>query len=141
MSFLPQPPGILELPMLTLSEPADDPIRYQFDLGSDHWARFTQWCPDFNIVANRERWGHIADIIIANPVCGVIVIHRCKTETGWQEGSIHFKTPATAHWEPNEAAHCWDVHSWIPLHVEPSLLSHCPCNDHGFIREGKWVRA
>jgi len=33
----------------------------------------------------------------------------------------------------------WDVQSWDPLTISPSVL--CSCGDHGFIREGRWVRA
>lgn len=33
----------------------------------------------------------------------------------------------------------WTVESWEPLTLSPSLL--CSCGDHGFIREGRWVRA
>jgi len=33
----------------------------------------------------------------------------------------------------------WQVESWEPLTVSPSVL--CSCGDHGFIREGRWVRA
>lgn len=34
----------------------------------------------------------------------------------------------------------WDLVSMDPLHLEPSLLC-TVCNDHGFIRDGKWVAA
>lgn len=34
----------------------------------------------------------------------------------------------------------WTLHSVDPLHVEPSILC-TVCGDHGFIREGRWVRA
>ena len=34
----------------------------------------------------------------------------------------------------------WTLHSTEPLHIEPSILCTI-CHDHGFIRDGKWVRA
>jgi hypothetical protein len=33
----------------------------------------------------------------------------------------------------------WELHSLEPLDMSPSLL--CSCGDHGFIRQGKWVRS
>ena len=33
----------------------------------------------------------------------------------------------------------WQVESWEPLTLSPSLL--CGCGDHGFVRNGTWVRA
>lgn len=40
--------------------------------------------------------------------------------------------------QPNYQA--WDVLSTEPLTLSPSLLCR-RCGDHGFIRDGKWVRA
>lgn len=34
----------------------------------------------------------------------------------------------------------WQVQSWEPLTISPSLLCRV-CGDHGFIREGRWVPA
>jgi hypothetical protein len=34
----------------------------------------------------------------------------------------------------------WDVQSFYPLTISPSLLCRA-CQHHGFIREGKWVPA
>lgn len=141
MTYLVQPTGLLDLPIHELVKLDHYSLHYQLDLGEDHWAQFLSWAPDLSIEANREKWGHAEEIIKAHPVCGVSVIHRCKTETGFHSGAIHFRTPATALWAPAHAGHCWDVKSWMPLHVEPSLLSHCACNDHGFIRGGRWQRA
>lgn len=132
-----QPPGLLELPRHRLDQDLD----FQLCLGLDHWLSFLQWAPDFSIETNRARWAHLEQLIAEQPVVGAIVIHRCRTETGYHKGAIHFRTPVTAHWDPKHAAHCWDVESWQPLTLAPSLLSRCPCNDHGFIRGGLWVRA
>ncbi len=34
----------------------------------------------------------------------------------------------------------WELVSWDPLTLSPSLLCRS-CGDHGFIRDGKWVKA
>jgi hypothetical protein len=41
--------------------------------------------------------------------------------------------------EPRDAEG-WTLHSLDPLHIEPSVLCRA-CGDHGFIRDGRWVRA
>jgi hypothetical protein len=138
-----QPPALLELPYVELDKVGDSgyPLTYQLDLGFDHWLKFVSWGPDFNIAGNAAKWGHLSLLIKQQPVVGAIVIHRCRTETGWHEGSIDFRTEVTQAWDEPARAHRWDVHSWQPLELSPSLLTHCPCNDHGFIRGGRWVRA
>jgi hypothetical protein len=55
-----------------------------------------------------------------------------KTCTGW----IAFDVPAQD-WLPAERK--WQVQSWEPLTLSPSLA--CGCGDHGFVREGRWVLA
>jgi hypothetical protein len=42
--------------------------------------------------------------------------------------------------EHSPAHQAWDVISENPLHLEPSLLCRA-CGDHGFIRNGRWVKA
>ena len=136
-----QPPGLLDLPRTLLAKLAWMDLTYQLDLGSDHWLGFVTWSPDMSIEENRARWGAHAATIAEHPVSGANVIHRCKTETGYHEGCIHFKTPATALWVEPHRGHCWDVLSWNPLTLHPSLQSHCPCGDHGHIQGGRWVRS
>lgn len=41
-------------------------------------------------------------------------------------------------WSPSHQS--WDVHSWEPLTITPSLLCRS-CGDHGHITNGKWVKA
>lgn len=87
------------------------------DLGDDHYASFTGVNP-------------------ASPV-GVIVLHRCpRASLGWWEGYAPFRHPMNPKGGP-----LWDVQSLDPLTISPSLLDHYPDNDHGFIREGRWIRA
>jgi hypothetical protein len=51
-------------------------------------------------------------------------------------GWIMFDVPATADHPPDRK---WQVESWEPLTLSPSLA--CGCGDHGFVRDGRWVRA
>ena len=53
-------------------------------------------------------------------------------------GTIRFDTPE-AHAAYSTPGAFWQVVSWEPLHVEPSLL--CTCGNHGFIRGGRWIPA
>lgn len=51
-------------------------------------------------------------------------------------GWVPFDVPAHD-WLPAERK--WQVESWEPLSLSPSLL--CACGDHGFVRAGRWVPA
>ncbi len=42
-------------------------------------------------------------------------------------------------WDPDDRVH-WDLVSLDPLTVSPSLLCQT-CGAHGFIRDGRWVKA
>jgi hypothetical protein len=55
-----------------------------------------------------------------------------KPCTGW----IPFDVPAHERLSPERK---WQVESWDPLTLSPSLA--CGCGDHGFVREGRWVPA
>lgn len=113
--------------------PADFPDHFKpdIDLGNDHWLQFM---------------GHggegVTNTATGEPVpytekYGASVLHRCaKTESGWDEGFVTFDTPAAA----DNASPKWTVDSWDPLTLSPSLLQG-GCGDHGFIRQGKWVKA
>lgn len=52
--------------------------------------------------------------------------------------AITFDLPETKHLADDD--HRWQVESWDPLTVSPSLLCRA-CGDHGLIVEGKWVPA
>lgn len=108
----------------------------EVDLGDGHWLRYTVWNPDLDL---NPQFAHLANLIREQPVIGAIIRHLCKTESGIHEGGIQFKTELTDAIPKFGAT--WTVESWEPLTISPSLLSHCPCNDHGFIKQGKWVRA
>ena len=94
--------------------------------------KYYGWAPDRSIPSNAERFVGIADI----PKAGVTVIHL--TPDGQEcMGMIHFDVPGAR--EVFGEEHVWQVLQWEPLTVAPSLL--CHCGDHGFIRNGRWVRA
>ena len=63
---------------------------------------------------------------------GVTVRHA--TPDGNQCGHI-------ATWDgSHDPDHTWELVSIDPLHIEPSILCHT-CGDHGWIRNGQWVKA
>jgi hypothetical protein len=72
---------------------------------------------------------------------GAVVPHL-RDDNRWCAGSIAF----TGHTVDGHAT--WDVECWEPLTLSPSLLCKYStdqgktfCGDHGYIREGKWVKA
>jgi hypothetical protein len=98
--------------------PFGQPIKYTY-LGDKHWYALT--------TCNNGPNGCPGE----GPYHGAIVPH-IKAEGTWCAGAITF-APHTG----QKAT--WSVECWEPLTLSPSLL--CGCGDHGFIREGKWVRA
>lgn len=78
---------------------------------------------------------------------GAIVEHPSpRTGTGRCAGAIFFDTPA-ARAALAEPRNFWQVSSWDPLTISPSVLCRgrnadgSECGFHGFIRGGKWVPA
>lgn len=64
---------------------------------------------------------------------GVVVVHHTLPD-GTTCGHI-------ASWDGSHGPdHTWTLVSIDPLHIEPSLLCMI-CDDHGFIRDGKWIPA
>lgn len=55
-------------------------------------------------------------------------------------GFITFAGRAWARRFDGQQIEAWDVVQESPLTLSPSLLCRA-CGDHGFIRDGKWVRA
>lgn len=64
------------------------------------------------------------------PVSAIIAHVKPDAPHRFCEGAITF--------EPGYGPPVWQVHSWEPLTLSPSLL--CHCGDHGFVRDGRWVR-
>jgi hypothetical protein len=97
------------------------------DLGDGHYLTFTCWKPDR---ALNPQYAHLPD----NDRIGGIIRHGDPLEPC--EGSIWFDCPQVREVFPGHPM--WTVECWEPLTCSPSFL--CHCGDHGFIRNGKWVR-
>jgi len=105
--------------------------RFDLDLGDGHTLRFTCWKPDREL---NPQYADLPDI----ERCGAIVGHT-NLKTGEQCRSGIMLDGEVARRVFNEKSR-WQVISMEPLTLSPSLLC-MVCGDHGFIREGKWVRA
>lgn len=65
---------------------------------------------------------------------GIYEWHR-DPQGQWCAGYILFAQPHESHTRPS-----WTVESEQPLTLSPSVLCRA-CNNHGWIREGRWVPA
>ena len=86
------------------------------DIGDDHEVQLREW---------------------EGEVAGLQYRHKRPDGTPC-EGWIHFKGTKWA--EVSGDREGWTLHSLDPLTLSPSLLCRA-CGDHGFIRDGKWVKA
>jgi hypothetical protein len=108
----------------------------RLDLGSGHWLEYTSWAPD------RELNPHLAQYPDVGK-WGAIVGHPLRPDDelcagrGECHAAITFDGEVQRQLSGSEAV--WQVQSWDPLTVSPSLL--CHCGDHGFIQNGAWVTA
>lgn len=100
------------------------------DLGDGHRIGIAVWDPDLDLNPGLQ------------PVAGQLpaevsaIVTHTTPDGGECEGAITFDVPlAREHF----SGPYWTVESRDPLTLSPSLL--CHCGDHGFIREGRWVRA
>jgi hypothetical protein len=93
------------------------------DLGHGHTLRW---------MTNRDDDGR--------PFSAVVKHERAASPTGFCEGAITtVNAPEAFKVVGGRPTSLWQVESWEPLTLSPSLL--CHCGDHGFIREGRWVPA
>jgi hypothetical protein len=106
------------------------------DLGHGHLLTFFEWAPD-DLPANRERFGYPLPHIER---AGASIDHPRPDGTGPCLGSIHFDIPEFRQFFPDPGRALWQVESWDPLTLSPSVLCR-GCGDHGFIRGGRWVPA
>lgn len=98
--------------------------KYDLDLGDDHRLKFTKCGGPGTPTYDR---------------CGAIVMHK-RPDGTFCEGSIMFDLPGLR--EVFQYRAYWTVEKWDPLTLSPSLACKAlGCSDHGFIRDGKWVRA
>lgn len=101
------------------------------DLGDDHKLWFNSWKPD------RDLNPQYADLPDVERV-GAVIEHRSAALGLLCLSGIIFNGPVRDRIDADRDG--WTVESWEPLTLSPSLLCRL-CGDHGFIREGRWVRA
>ena len=96
------------------------------DLGSGYTLTYTSWKPDrrlnpqYDGVPDVERYGAII---------------RCPHGVA----ALTFASEVQAKIEPSRK-NVWTVVSYEPLTLSPSIHN-TECGCHGFVRDGKWVRA
>lgn len=67
---------------------------------------------------------------------GLLEWHECKDRVS--AGGVNFDTPEGHAARPGEPpSHFWQVESWDPLTISPSIRC-LICDNHGFIRQGRW---
>lgn len=103
------------------------------DLGDGHLLRWSRWDPDLKL---NPQYEHLRDQLPVERFAA-IVEHPRLDDGKPCASAIHFDTPIA---REVDRGPFWQVQSWDPLTVAPSLLC-MRCGDHGFIREGRWVRA
>lgn len=104
------------------------------DLGQDHTLTFVCWMPNRELNPGLE---HLPDV----EKFGAVIEHQTPKGEVCRHG-ITFDGVVARQVEKEEGL--WVVESWAPLTVSPSLFCNPVaggCGDHGFIREGKWVKA
>lgn len=110
-----------------------------YDLGDGHTISYLAWHP------NRKLNPHY-DGIEDTEALSAIVGHYRSDNKEYCEGVITFDSPTARalnviHQQRGyKPSALWQVHSWKPLTLSPSLLC-TECGDHGYIRQAKWVRA
>ena len=110
----------------------DDDLKPDLDLGDGHLLKFSSWHPDREL---NPQYADLPDI----EKCGAIVEHnRADGKEGKCWSGIFFDVEGVRRVFGDKPI--WQVNSWEPLTLSPSIVCR-ECNDHGFIREGKWVRA
>jgi hypothetical protein len=83
--------------------------------------------------------GHVLTLQTYEGEISACVIAHTKKDGMPCEGFIPFTGRAWARSFDNRIT-TWEVVSESPLTLSPSVLCRI-CGDHGFVRDGKWVRA
>ena len=118
------------------------------ELGTGHSLIWTSWAPDLDLnpqyrAVPAQAPGEHYGAIIRHPAGPNVKPWASEFfGPGICEGGVVFDTPTTQ--AVDAISHAggrarWQVQSWDPLTISPSVL--CDCGDHGFIREGRWVPA
>lgn len=106
----------------------------RIDIGANHWLEFYCWKPDREL---NPQYSDTPDIERAGALVGHLTADGAECKS-----AIAFDIPAMR--ELNPDGQFWSVDSWEPLTVSPSLFCNPDkggCGDHGFIQQGKWVKA
>lgn len=98
----------------------DDSQRDEIDLGDGHRIVFSGYQGEKRVGAN----------VVHPPVEG-----KCSGD-GW----IAFENTSWSRQFTTHPIATWKVEQAEPFTISPSILCRA-CGDHGFIRDGKWVRA
>lgn len=131
------------------------------DLGSDHWLKWSVWRPDLSLEGNQQ-WAPLftEEALEANGhtyvnswnetlyVVGATILH-VRPDGDLCQGGVMFERAELG--KPFNAGAYWTVESWEPLTLSPSILCKVPldgtnltgpcCDDHGYVRSGRWVSA
>ncbi len=107
----------------------DAPDPDGIDIGDDHQIKFFCWAPDRTL---NPQYAGMPDIEKA----GCMIWHKNPKDGSQCCGAINFESMRAL--VPDRAI--WQVQSLDPLTVSPSVLC-MRCGDHGFIRNGRWVKA
>lgn len=94
--------------------------RDEIDLGDGHRLLFSEYQGEKRVGGN----------VLHPPVAG-----KCSGQ-GW----IAFEGTSWARQFTENSIATWRVEQAEPFTISPSILCRA-CGDHGFIREGRWVRA
>lgn len=97
---------------------SDPDVRDEIDLGDDHRMVFTEYKGEKRVGAN--------------------VIHK-GLDGAQCDGFVAFEGRSWARSFEGRIA-TWTVLADEPITLSPSILCRV-CGDHGFVRDGKWVRA
>jgi len=100
----------------------------EVELGSNHFITMAVWDPD--LLLNPQAQKYASQLPLK---CSGIVRH-IKSNGEDCTGVITFDSNIAREIFDGPF---WQVDSWYPLTLSPSLL--CHCGDHGYIKNGKWV--
>lgn len=108
-------------------------------IGNEHWIRYFGWYPNRELNPQHKDRPDI-------PKAGIIITHR-RRDNGYRcVAAANFDFPAMR--EVFGGEHFWQVQSFEPLTISPSVLCKGKetldgpeCGDHGFIQNGRWVKA
>lgn len=101
---------------------------HDIDLGNGYYLKFFSWAPDREL---NPQYDGIPDVkkIGAHITCP----HGNTGGVMFKQDSRYDSVFTDSNW--------WDVISWEPFHMEPSIQFLSPPCCHGFIREGRWIGA